>query len=206
MAWEQLIYVLPAVLFAIVFHEMAHGYVSYLLGDPTPKQEKRLSPNPVRHLDPIGTFCLIFFHFGWAKPVRVDPRYYRNPRLGMVWVALAGPTINIILAFITGIIWTLLYKYNINPNWLDLFLRTFIMINIGLGVFNLLPIPPLDGSKIVGALIPEKYYFSYLRFENFGIVILLILLGTGILDNFLSETVAGFIKVIYKTAFWLLGI
>ena len=181
---KDLIYIVPAALIAIIFHEMAHGLVSHWQGDPTPKQEGRLSLNPARHLDPVGTLCLIFFGFGWAKPVHVNPQYYRNPRLGMVFVALAGPLMNFIVALITFVFLVLGTMYNF-AFWIQSLLWFIIVINIGLGVFNLLPIPPLDGSKLIGALIPDKYYYTYLRYEKYGMILLVVLLATGVFDLFL---------------------
>jgi len=201
--WEELPYLVPAALIAIVCHELSHDLVSYILGDPTPKQEKRLSLNPLRHLDPVGTICLIFFRFGWAKPVHIDPRNYRNPRLGMVFVALAGPLMNFIIAFISGFLYIASIKYFNAPNWIITFLSYLILINSGLGIFNLIPFPPLDGSKIIGALIPEKYYYTYLRYESFGIIILLVLLTTGVFDNFLYTMLNGLVNTIMKATSWI---
>ena len=109
---QDLIYTVPAVLIAICFHEFAHGLVSYKLGDPTPKYEGRLSLNPLNHLDPVGTLALILFHFGWAKPVMVNPQYYRNKKIGMVEVALAGPLMNFFIAFIFLFLYAIFYKYS----------------------------------------------------------------------------------------------
>ena len=206
MSFDELIYIVPAVIIAIVFHELAHGIVSYWLGDPTPKSERRLSLNPFRHLDPVGTLCLIVFHFGWAKPVRVNPEYYRNPRLGMVFVALAGPITNFIIALIFQILLVAALFFAPRTSWLHHLLYNITIINIGLGVFNLLPVPPLDGSKLIGALIPEKYYFTYLKYEIFGMILLLVLLASGIFNTFLQETVDGFFKVFGDIAVWVIGL
>ncbi|HHZ18024.1 MAG TPA: site-2 protease family protein [Acholeplasmataceae bacterium] len=202
---KDLIYIVPAALIAIIFHEMAHGLVSHWQGDPTPKQEGRLSLNPARHLDPVGTLCLIFFGFGWAKPVHVNPQYYRNPRLGMVFVALAGPLMNFIVALITFVFLVLGTMYNF-AFWIQSLLWFIIVINIGLGVFNLLPIPPLDGSKLIGALIPDKYYYTYLRYEKYGMILLVVLLATGVFDLFLADTVEGFMNIFRDIANWLVGL
>lgn len=202
---KDLIYIVPAALIAIIFHEMAHGLVSHWQGDPTPKQEGRLSLNPARHLDPVGTLCLIFFGFGWAKPVHVNPQYYRNPRLGMVFVALAGPLMNFIVALITFVFLVLGRMYNF-AFWIQSLLWFIIVINIGLGVFNLLPIPPLDGSKLIGALIPDKYYYTYLRYEKYGMILLVVLLATGVFDLFLADTVEGFMNIFRDIANWLVGL
>ena len=202
---KDLIYIVPAALIAIIFHEMAHGLVSHWQGDPTPKQEGRLSLNPARHLDPVGTLCLIFFGFGWAKPVHVNPQYYRNPRLGMVFVALAGPLMNFIVALITFVFLVLGTMYNF-AFWIQSLLWFIIVINIGLGVFNLLPIPPLDGSKLLGALLPDKYYYTYLRYEKYGMILLVVLLATGVFDLFLADTVEGFMNIFRDIANWLVGL
>lgn len=188
---SQLIYTLPAVLIAISMHEFAHGYVSYKLGDPTPKDMGRLSVNPLAHLDLVGALCLMFFHFGWAKPVGVNPYYYKDRKKGMVLVALAGPIMNFFIAFLSiagmGLILKitngyagkiLIYIFN--------FLNYLFIINIGLGVFNLIPVPPLDGSKVVGAVLPSDQYFKYMQYERYGTIILLALLYLNILDMPLS--------------------
>jgi len=180
-------YTLPAVLIAISMHEFAHGYVSHRLGDPTPKQMGRLSVNPLAHLDPVGTLCLLIFHFGWAKPVGVNPYYYKNRKKGMVMVSLAGPIMNFFIAFLSigsmGLILKItggyaggfvIYIFN--------FFNYLFIINIGLGVFNLIPVPPLDGSKVVGAILPEEKYFRYMKYERYGMIILMGLLYLGILN------------------------
>ena len=184
---RELIITVVAVLIAISMHELSHGYVSYKLGDPTPKAEGRLSLNPFAHLDIMGTLCLIFFNFGWAKPVKVNPYYYKNHKLGMVLVAIAGPIMNFIIAFLSimglGIIIKVSNGYlgNISYN-IYIFLQYLALINIGLGSFNLIPVPPLDGSKVLGAIIPEDKYFSYMKFEKYGYIALMLLLFIGVLD------------------------
>lgn len=184
---RELIITVVAVLIAISMHELSHGYVSYKLGDPTPKEEGRLSLNPFAHLDIMGTLCLIFFNFGWAKPVKVNPYYYKNHKLGMVLVAIAGPIMNFIIAFLSimglGIIIKVSNGYlgNISYN-IYIFLQYLALINIGLGSFNLIPVPPLDGSKVLGAIIPEDKYFSYMKFEKYGYIVLMLLLFIGVLD------------------------
>ena len=195
---QNLIYTAPAVLIAICLHEFAHGFVSYKLGDPTPKYEGRLSLNPLHHLDPIGTLALIIFHFGWAKPVMVNPQYYKNKKLGMVQVAIAGPLMNFLVAFIFLFFYTLFFKYsyvilNFIPTAIYKYLLTlFIMtatINIGLGMFNLIPVPPLDGSKVLNAILPADKYFAYMKYENYGQIIILILLFMGFLSTPLNYCV-----------------
>ena len=172
------------VLLAITVHEFSHGLVSYWLGDPTPKEDGRLSFNPIHHVDIVGAICLLVFGFGWAKPVMVNPQYYKNPKLGMALTALGGPLSNFIMAFISVVL--LKVFENSNSQILIYSLETFMSINLGLGVFNLIPIPPLDGFKIFGALLPNDAYFAIMRFERYGFIILVMALWLGLLNNMLS--------------------
>lgn len=187
-----LIYVLEMimVLFAIILHEMAHAYMSFFLGDPTPKETGRLTPNPLKHIDIFGLICMFLFRIGWAKPVRINSEYYKNRRVGIFLVALAGPLMNFILAILSLISATLLYKFGysfITTNALgDLIfylLQFFAMINISLGIFNLIPIPPLDGSRIVGSFLSANAYIGYMKVERYGFYIIMALLG---LDSILA--------------------
>lgn len=185
---ESLVYTIPAALIAITLHEYAHGYVSYKLGDPTPKQMGRLSLNPLAHLDPIGTLCLVFFHFGWAKPVCVNPYYYKNQKKGMILVGLAGPLMNFILAFVSALFMAIIMKKTGGyvgsfTYYLFNFLNVCYVLNIGLGVFNLIPFPPLDGAKIVGGLLPDHIYFNFMKYERYGQLIIFGLLAFGALDK-----------------------
>lgn len=173
------LYIIPAALIAIVCHELSHGLFSYLLGDPTPKEQGRLSLNPAKHLDLFGTLCLIFFGFGWAKPVRVDPRYYKNPKWGMALVALGGPLANFIIALISGLAVTLIQNYAPYTEFYNIIFNFFLylmIINIGLGTFNLIPIPPLDGSKIIGAILPDNAYVQYMKYQKYGMIFIIGLL------------------------------
>ena len=168
-----LVYTVPAVLIAISLHEFAHGWASWKLGDPTPRATGRLSLNPLRHLDPIGTLCLLVFHFGWAKPVMVDPRYYKNRKRGMVLTALAGPGMNFLISLVCtlgmGLILRLTGGYvGAVVRYIYYLLFYTSAISTGLGLFNLIPVPPLDGSKVLGAVLPEDKYFGYMRYERYG--------------------------------------
>jgi len=167
----QLIFLAPAVLIAVTFHEYAHGATAYLLGDPTAKKSGRLSLNPLRHLDPLGTIMLVVFRFGWGRPVPVDSRYFRQPRWGMVLVSLAGPATNFLLAAVFG----LFIKLGLLTGGplASLFLMT-AYVNIVLGVFNLLPLPPLDGSRLVAAILPGPLLKYYQALEGYGIAVIFV--------------------------------
>ncbi|MBU5674933.1 site-2 protease family protein [Alkaliphilus sp. MSJ-5] len=199
---SQLLYTLPAILIAISMHEFAHGYVSYRLGDPTPKHMGRLSVNPLAHLDPVGTICLLIFHFGWAKPVGVNPYYYKDRKKGMVMVALAGPIMNFFIAFISIFAMGLILKVTGGYAgefiiYIFNFLNYLFIINIGLGAFNLIPVPPLDGSKVLGAVLPSDKYFKYMQYERYGTLILMGLLYLGILDVPLTIVRSSLSKVMW---------
>lgn len=202
----EYIYVVPAALLAIILHEISHGLISTFLGDPTPKRQGRLSLNPLKHLDPVGTLCLVVFHVGWAKPVVVNPRYYKHKKGGMALVALAGPLMNFLLAIISIIVLSLITvfakSYN---NFLDVMFNFFTylaIINLGLGIFNLIPIPPLDGSRIIGAALSDDAYEIYMKIERFGFIIIAVLLflsslrGGGI--SIVSEMVENIFMFFYK--------
>ena len=178
------LYIVPAALLAIILHELAHGLMSYWLGDPTPKRQGRLSLNPLNHLDLVGTLCLIFFHVGWAKPVVVNPEYYKKKKLGMFLVALAGPFVNILICITSMVIYAIYiricYRFEIYNENLHIvvgtFLMTLAMINLGLAIFNLLPIPPLDGSKILGSFLKGEVYEQYMKYQQYGFIILALIL------------------------------
>ena len=197
----QFLFVVPCVLIALTFHEFAHGYMAYKLGDPTAKNFGRLTLNLLKHLDPIGTICMIFFHFGWAKPVPINSRYFKKPRRDMALTAAAGPIMNFILAFFGVLVCRILTKifvafpaqsdfvYYIQYAALTLF-SYFHMLNLSLGVFNLIPIPPLDGSRIFYIFLPQKWYFGVMKYEKYIQLALLVLLWTGLLSRPLSAAVS----------------
>ncbi len=191
-----------SVLLAISVHEASHGFAAYLLGDRTAKNMGRISINPTRHIDPIGALCLLIFGFGWAKPVMVNSFKFKNPKTGMSLVGLAGPLANFLLALIAGIIIKILYVTNCNISLLWEFMIVLISINVGLGVFNLIPIPPLDGSKIFLSLLPSRLYYDIMKYEHIGWILLVIALGLGVLDPILG-TVNNFIL---RFIFFLTGV
>lgn len=183
---------IPITLLALTVHEFSHGWVSSKLGDPTPRYQGRLTLNPLAHLDLVGTLLMIFTGFGWAKPVQVDPRYYKNTKRGMALVALAGPLSNFLLTVIGVLCWfgvSLLNAFtDINMsviNALQLFFQTFVYMNAGLMVFNLIPIPPLDGSKVLGMFLPNDIYYKILQYERYCMFIIMALSLTGALRRIL---------------------
>ncbi len=186
--FKLFLFLTPSLLLALTIHEFSHGLIAYLLGDPTPKLNKRLTLNPFNHLDPLGTLTLFITQaIGWAKPVPINPNYFKNLWRDMALVSIAGPLSNIILAFIFGFFYNFFNKTNLNlPNFLISEPLAFmcylgVKINIGLGVFNLLPIPPLDGSKVIVKFLPLSLKLNYLRLELFGFFIILFLALSGIL-------------------------
>lgn len=195
----QMLISIPALLIAITFHELSHGYMSYLLGDPTAKQEGRLTLNPIKHLDPIGALGLLFFHFGWAKPVPINPFYYKNRKLGIVLVSIAGPMANFILALITTlIIKGILMANMVTTNTLVFdFLGILVMYNLSLGIFNLIPLPPLDGSKIVASLLPEKYEMWAYQNERYFMLALFALMYFGVISKIMDPFLNSAIDLVY---------
>jgi len=175
---SQWIVRIPVLLFAITIHEYAHGRAALWLGDPTAKNMGRLTLNPLPHIDPFGAICLFLFNFGWAKPVPVNPRYFKNIRKDIILMSLAGPLANILLAFLTGI---LIRNFFFPWDIYRLALIYLLFMNIGLGLFNLLPIPPLDGSHVLENLLPLRAAQKYREFGRYGPIIIL---GIVMLDNF----------------------
>lgn len=189
MSWDKLLLFLMqivAVLLCLMVHEVSHGLAAYALGDPTAKAQHRLSFNPLRHLDPFGTLMMLVFGFGWAKPVMVDMRYFKHPKSGMAITALAGPLSNFILAFLALICAnTVVVPAYAGVAWAGVLLNFFFLLaslSIGLGVFNLIPFPPLDGSKVMGSLLPDRMYYTVLRYERYGMLALMVVLWLGFLD------------------------
>lgn len=171
-----------ACLICLTVHELSHGFVAYRLGDPTAKLNGRLTLNPISHIDWIGLFLLLAVGVGWAKPVPVDPRNFKNPRKGMALTALAGPLSNFLLALIALGVGSLLFGLGITSRpvaYFLLFLCQLAVLNVGLGLFNLIPIPPLDGSKVLNVLLPERAYQWVLRYERYLIVAVVLLAWSG---------------------------
>jgi Zn-dependent protease len=179
---DPLTFVLLAIplLYSIIIHELAHGWVAYRMGDPTAKYAGRLTLNPIKHLDPIGTAMLFIFGFGWAKPVPVNFNHFRNTRLGLILVSSAGIVANMIFAFLAVLLLRLLSPSSSGS--IGQLLYYLAQINIMLASFNLIPIPPLDGSKILMGFMPERFQYALARLEPFGFFIIIGLLYLGALD------------------------
>ncbi|MDX9871916.1 MAG: site-2 protease family protein [Clostridia bacterium] len=198
----QLLISVPAILIAITFHEFSHGLAAHLLGDPTPQRQGRLTLNPLPHLDPVGALMLLVAHFGWAKPVEVNPFYFKGDRRrGMLLVSLAGPLSNIILALIGAILYNLLGV----SGYLGYFLILLITINVYLAIFNLLPVPPLDGGKILAGLLPRRFLPYLDQVEAYGPLILILLIVTRISGRILLPIAQAVITGLFFIASFVTG-
>lgn len=187
--------ILPGLLIAITFHELAHGLAAYKLGDPTAKDSGRLTLNPIKHIDIIGFILLLTVKFGWAKPVPINPMYFKNRKLGTIIVSIAGPLTNFLLAILGGIFLSLgIIKSVI----LLTMIKMLIIYNIALGIFNLLPFPPLDGSKVVASLLPTKYEILFYKNERYLYVILILLVITGGIGKILFPLINASINMLNK--------
>lgn len=222
---QELLVRIPVLLLVLTVHEVAHGYVAMRLGDPTARNFGRLSLNPLKHIDPIGALCMFFFRFGWAKPVPINTRYFKNPRRDMAISAAAGPVSNLLMAFVgvivfyfsayfigfrgEGISFVLRYSFieQVLPSvefadrfqfvWL-LFVQTFVFMNLSFGFFNLIPVPPLDGSRIFLQFLPPKYYFGIMKYEQYIMLGLFVLLYTGVVSLPLNKLIIGTLSLFEK--------
>ena len=187
--WEMLI-IVAASLLCITFHETCHGLVAYWMGDPTAKKQGRLSLNPLRHIDIMGLVMMAVCHFGWAKPVPVDMRNFRRPKAGMALTALAGPVSNLLLAMLLLLGARITIAHYVDTAFCSGLLNFLAMtayMSVGLGLFNLIPISPLDGSKVLFAFLPDRAYMTLMRYEKYGMAVLFVLVWLGVGNNILSE-------------------
>ena len=191
----SLVLSIPGLFLALSFHEFAHGYAAYLMGDNTARYNGRLSLNPMAHLDIVGTLCLLLFHFGWAKPVPINPANFRNHRKGIIVVSLAGPFANFLLALVCTILCKFLYGFISTSQIAEFFYMVLLyaqVMNVGLMVFNLIPIPPLDGSKVLMEFLPYRMRYQMYSLERYSGIILLVLVWTRMLTPVLN-TMAGWV-------------
>ena len=183
--------VIPS-LICITLHELSHGYVAYRLGDDTAKQAGRLTLNPIKHLDPVGLLMMLVFRVGWAKPVPVNMYRFKNPKRGMAITALAGPVSNILITivflFIYGLLYIPLQLSDVGQYILQMIMIT-AYISLGLAVFNFIPVPPLDGSKVLFSLMSDEKYYKLMRYERYGTIIMILLVATGVLGKPLDTAV-----------------
>ena len=208
--WSVLINMLIAVipsLVCITLHELAHGYAAYRLGDNTAKNAGRLTLNPLKHIDWLGLAMMVAFRFGWAKPVPVDMRNFRDPRAGMAITAAAGPLCNLALAvlllFVYGLVYLPLTRAGTGLSSIVLdTVYTTAYLSLALAVFNILPVPPLDGSKVLYAFLSEERYDKLMRYERYGMLVLLALVATGVLRGPLSTAAGWLFDKLFVVAQW----
>lgn len=196
----------PITLIALTGHELAHAWVSTKLGDPTPRFQGRLTLNPLAHLDPIGTILMVLTGFGWAKPVAINPSYYKDRKKGMALTAIAGPISNFIMAFLGFLIGVIIMvienKLHASINTMYItwsIVELFVVRNLCFMVFNLIPIPPLDGSKVLGLFIPNRTYYQILQYEQYAIILIMFLSLSGAFDIIIGRGVNAFFELISRT-------
>ena len=191
--WSYLLNIVLSVvpsLLCITFHEVSHGWVAYRLGDTTAKDAGRLTLNPLKHIDPMGLLMMVVFKFGWAKPVPVNMMRFRSPKRGMALTALAGPVSNLLLAMLLLLGARITIAHYVDTAFCSGLLNFLAMtayMSVGLGLFNLIPISPLDGSKVLFAFLPDRAYMTLMRYEKYGMLVLFVLVWLGVGNNILSE-------------------
>lgn len=194
--------VVPSVL-CVTLHELSHGYTAYLLGDDTAKQRGRLTLNPLKHLDPMGLLMLAVFHVGWAKPVPINMFRFKNPKRDMAITALAGPVSNLIIAVVFMFLYGAFYIPLRLPeagNYVLTMLQLTVYISLGLAIFNFIPIPPLDGSKVLFSFLNDKSYIKLMQYEKYGSLLMLVLVASGVLGKPLTMLIDGVYELILPVA------
>ncbi|AFA47755.1 site-2 protease family protein [Acetobacterium woodii] len=184
---------LPGILIAISFHEMAHGFAADAMGDPTPKNAGRLTLNPLKHIDPLGFISMLLFRFGWAKPVPVNPGNFKDRKKGMIVVALSGVLTNLLLAFLGMAAY--LAVVPLNNEILMTVLKYIYVYNIMFAVFNIIPIPPLDGSQILVLFLPPKALMTYYKYQRYGMILIFVLAFTGLLGFIIYPAIDAIISL-----------
>ena len=197
---------IPA-LVCITLHELGHGYTAYLLGDDTAKSRGRLTLNPIKHMDVMGLLMMLVFHVGWAKPVPVNMYNFKDPKKGMAVTALAGPVSNFLITlvfmFLFGFAYTIVgFHYTKAGYYVLQLLQLTAYISLGLGLFNLIPIPPLDGSKVLLSLLSDSNYYKLLRYERYGMILMILLVSTGIIGKPLSAAMDAIYDFLVPLAQW----
>ena len=203
---QLLMRVIPALL-CITLHELSHGYIAWLLGDTTARDAGRLTLNPIRHLDPMGLLMMLVFRFGWAKPVPVNMFRFKNPKRGMAVTALAGPVSNVLICLVFLFLYGLLYyplyiagKLGAGGSYVLETLYTTAYLSLAVGIFNLLPIPPLDGSKVLYSVLSDQAYLNLMHYERYGIIVLWALVGLRVLGSPLSTATAWLFDRLFPVA------
>lgn len=197
---------LPALLIALTFHEYAHAWAADRLGDPSPRMRGRLTLNPIAHIDPIGFLMLLLFRFGWAKPVEVNPHNFDNRERGMAWVSLAGPAMNLLLGFVSTLLYFLLLSQTGKTALVSL-LEWLFLYNVYFAVFNLIPIPPLDGSKLLFFIFPRGTVYRYLdTVSQYGFLILILAVSTGVISGTIGRIANSILFFYQRIVLILLGL
>ncbi|MBQ4052491.1 MAG: site-2 protease family protein [Clostridia bacterium] len=209
---QDFIYLLPAIVISLTVHEFSHAYVAHRLGDPTPKEDGRLSLNPLHHIDPMGFIVMLFVRFGWAKPVRINPLYFQNPRKGMLYTAIAGPISNLCLAVLSSLVLFLGIQWKAPFVFVRLFIY-MVLLNVGLAVFNLIPVYPFDGSRVVSYFSPRYASFMASNADTVQLIFMAVLILPRFLPipdlvgTMIGNVQSGLMQLLmwlWSTVFWFL--